>query len=106
VYTVLVTKDGITVTNEQVMVLSKEGTVTVKNHLIAGSLEISKVDETDGNIVLPGAEFTIYDEQGTEVVKGKTGEEGIAKFEKLPYGKYTYKETIAPDGYLINGETF
>ncbi|WP_242257538.1 collagen binding domain-containing protein, partial [Bacillus cereus group sp. BfR-BA-01379] len=23
-----------------------------------------------------------------------------------PYGKYTYKETIAPNGYVINEETF
>ena len=44
-------------------------------------------------------------EQGKEVVKGKTNEQGIAKF-KLPYGKYTYKETIAPNGYVINEETF
>ncbi|PHG64106.1 prealbumin-like fold domain-containing protein, partial [Bacillus toyonensis] len=59
-----------------------------------------------GNNKLPNAEFTIYNEQGQEVVKGKTNEEGIAKFEKLPYGKYTYKETFAPEGYLINEETF
>ncbi|MEW9574646.1 prealbumin-like fold domain-containing protein [Bacillus toyonensis] len=51
-----------------------------------------------GNNKLPGAEFTIYDEQGKEVVKGKTNEQGIAKFEKLPAGKYTYKETFAPAG--------
>lgn len=25
---------------------------------------------------------------------------------KLPAGKYTYKETFAPDGYLINEESF
>ncbi|MFB5547454.1 MSCRAMM family protein, partial [Bacillus cereus] len=50
-------------------------------------------------------EFTIYNEQGKEVVKGKTNEQGIAKF-KLPYGKYTYKETIAPNGYVVNEETF
>ncbi|ANS52137.1 hypothetical protein BM86_17060 [Bacillus thuringiensis] len=59
-----------------------------------------------GNNKLPGAEFTIYDEQGKEVVKGKTNEQGIAKFEKLPAGKYTYKETLAPAGYVINEETF
>ncbi|HDR4589704.1 TPA: LPXTG cell wall anchor domain-containing protein, partial [Bacillus cytotoxicus] len=29
-----------------------------------------------------------------------------AKFEKLPFGKYKYKETIAPNGYLLNEETF
>ena len=30
-----------------------------------------------------------------KVVKGKTDDKGIAKFEKLPFGKYTYKETVA-----------
>ncbi|WIY59038.1 SpaA isopeptide-forming pilin-related protein [Bacillus arachidis] len=78
----------------------------VKDKKIEGILEITKVDIADGNNKLPGAEFTIYDEQGKEVVKGKTNEQGIAEFEKLPYGKYTYKETLAPDGYLINEETF
>ncbi|NSW39784.1 adhesin, partial [Bacillus sp. Xin1] len=77
----------------------------VQDKKITGSLEITKVDVADGNNKLPGAEFTIYDEQGKEVVKGKTDEKGIAKFEKLPYGKYTYKETFAPEGYLINEET-
>ncbi|HEQ3527501.1 TPA: Cys-Gln thioester bond-forming surface protein [Bacillus cereus] len=77
-----------------------------KNTQIKGSLEITKVDVADGNNKLPKAEFTIYNEQGKEVVKGKTNEQGIAKFEKLPAGKYTYKETLAPAGYVINEETF
>ncbi|MEI4618173.1 SpaA isopeptide-forming pilin-related protein [Bacillus cereus] len=78
----------------------------VKDKKIEGSLEITKVDVADGNNKLPGAEFTIYNEQGTLVVQGKTNEQGIAKFEKLPVGKYTYKETLAPEGFLINEETF
>ncbi|PFC87879.1 TQXA domain-containing protein [Bacillus anthracis] len=76
------------------------------NHLIKGDLEITKVDVADGNNKLPNAEFTIYNEVGKEVVKGKTDDKGIAKFEKLPFGKYTYKETIAPNGYILNEETF
>ncbi|MDI6678303.1 VaFE repeat-containing surface-anchored protein [Bacillus wiedmannii] len=76
------------------------------NHLIKGDLEITKVDVADGNNKLPNAEFTIYNEAGKEVVKGKTDDKGIAKFEKLPFGKYTYKETIAPNGYILNEETF
>ncbi|MDA2340902.1 VaFE repeat-containing surface-anchored protein [Bacillus cereus] len=76
------------------------------NHLIKGDLEITKVDVADGNNKLPNAEFTIYNEAGKEVVKGKTDDKGIAKFEKLPFGKYTYKETIAPTGYVLNEETF
>lgn len=80
--------------------------LTAKNKGIIGSLEITKVDVANGNNKLPGAEFTIYDVAGKEVVKGKTNEQGIAKFALLPYGKYTYRETIAPEGYLINEETF
>ena len=71
------------------------------NHLIKGDLEITKVDVADGNNKLPNAEFTIYNEAGKEVVKGKTDDKGIAKFEKLPFGKYTYKETVAPKGYVL-----
>lgn len=58
-----------------------------------------------GNNKLPNAEFTIFNEKGEEVLKGKTDQNGIAKF-KLPYGKYTYKETFAPEGYLLNEEIF
>ncbi|MGN4897536.1 SpaA isopeptide-forming pilin-related protein [Bacillus cereus group sp. MYBK14-3] len=76
------------------------------NHLIKGDLEITKVDVADGNNKLPNAEFTIYNEAGKEVVKGKTDDKGIAKFEKLPFGKYTYKEIVAPNGYILNEETF
>ncbi|PEO22398.1 VaFE repeat-containing surface-anchored protein [Bacillus wiedmannii] len=76
------------------------------NHLIKGDLEITKVDVADGNNKLPNAEFTIYNEVGKEVVKGKTDDKGIAKFEKLPFGKYTYKETVAPKGYVLNEEIF
>ncbi|MEH7271084.1 SpaA isopeptide-forming pilin-related protein, partial [Bacillus toyonensis] len=79
--------------------------LTAKNKHITGELEISKVDIADGNNKLPNAEFTIFNEEGKEVAKGKTDENGIAKF-KLPYGKYTYKETFAPDGYLLNEEIF
>ncbi|PEW80242.1 TQXA domain-containing protein [Bacillus cereus] len=76
------------------------------NHLIKSDLEITKVDVADGNNKLPNAEFTIYNEVGKEVVKGKTDDKGIAKFGKLPFGKYTYKETVAPKGYILNEETF
>ncbi|MBZ3766052.1 SpaA isopeptide-forming pilin-related protein [Bacillus cereus] len=79
--------------------------LTTKNKHITGELEISKVDIADGNNKLPNAEFTIFNEQGKEVAKGKTDENGIAKF-KIPYGKYTYKETFAPGGYLLNEEIF
>ncbi|SFD18325.1 TQXA domain-containing protein [Bacillus sp. 491mf] len=80
--------------------------LVAKNKQIKGILEITKVDVANGNTKLPNAEFTIYNEQGQEVVKGKTDKNGIAKFDKLAFGKYTYKETFAPEGYLLNEETF
>ena len=43
----------------------------LKNENVKGELEITKVDVADGNTKLPNAEFTIYNEQGKEVVKGK-----------------------------------
>ncbi|MCQ6341057.1 VaFE repeat-containing surface-anchored protein [Bacillus cereus] len=80
-------------------------TITAENQPIYGELEITKVDVADGNVKLPHAEFEIRNEKGDMVEKGKTNEQGIAKF-KLGYGKYTYKETVSPDGYRLNEETF
>ncbi|WP_257144457.1 VaFE repeat-containing surface-anchored protein, partial [Bacillus wiedmannii] len=71
-----------------------------------GSIEITKVDVADGYNKIPNAEFTIYNEKGQEIVKGKTNEEGIVKLENLPFGKYTFRETTAPEGYLINDREF
>ncbi|MED5049444.1 SpaA isopeptide-forming pilin-related protein [Bacillus siamensis] len=88
----------------------KENKKTVQiqadNKMITGSLEITKTDVADGNTRLKGAEFTIFNENGEEVAKGKTDKDGIARFDNLPFGKYSYKETFAPRGYLINEETF
>ncbi|MDM8365422.1 VaFE repeat-containing surface-anchored protein [Bacillus thuringiensis] len=80
-------------------------TITAENQPIYGELEVTKVDVADGNVKLPHAEFEIRNEKGDMVAKGKTNEQGIAKF-KLGYGKYTYKETVSPDGYRLNEETF
>ncbi|MBJ7968251.1 adhesin, partial [Bacillus cereus] len=77
---------------------------TVTNKKITGTMEITKEDAADGNVKIPDAEFTIYDKGGNEVVKGKTDENGIATFPNLPFGEYTYKETIAPNGYVLNEE--
>ncbi|MES5963042.1 VaFE repeat-containing surface-anchored protein [Bacillus cereus group sp. MG7w] len=80
--------------------------ITVENKPNRGSMEITKVDAADGNTKLPNAEFTIYNEQGQKVATGKTDEKGIATFENLPFGRYKYRETIAPEGYLINETEF
>ncbi|WP_307893212.1 SpaA isopeptide-forming pilin-related protein [Bacillus swezeyi] len=89
--------------------VSKLGeTVKLKasNRKITGSLELTKTDAADGNTRLKGAEFVIHNEEGAEIARGKTDENGVARFDRLPYGKYTYTETIAPKGYILNEETF
>ncbi|WP_051957285.1 SpaA isopeptide-forming pilin-related protein [Bacillus sp. UNC322MFChir4.1] len=85
-------------TNESVL-------LGVENKQMQGELEISKVDFADHNKKLSNAEFTIYNKQGNEVSKGKTDVNGVITF-KLPYGTYTYKETLAPEGYILSNDTF
>ncbi|MBP1039427.1 hypothetical protein I6N95_00265 [Vagococcus sp. BWB3-3] len=66
-----------------------------------GSVSVIKKDQ-NGN-VLPGAEFTIYDENGEFVQTQVTGEDGVAIFDELaPNDNYLLKETKAPAGYILN----
>lgn len=74
--------------------------ITEKNTKIKGSIEITKVNENEKP--LSGAEFVIKNEAGEIVSKSKTNEDGIVKFIDLPYGKYTYQEITAPEGYVLD----
>ncbi len=72
----------------------------IVNKPITGGLEITKKDVSTGEL-LPNAGFRIKDKNGNIVVEGYTDEKGVAKF-TLGYGKYTYEEFDAPDGYIID----
>lgn len=72
----------------------------IENKPITGELEITKTDIADGKL-LPNAGFRIKDEDGNVLAEGYTDENGIARF-TLEYGKYTYEEFDAPDGYQID----
>lgn len=72
----------------------------LENKPITGELELTKKDISDGKL-LPGAGFRIKDADGNVVAEGYTDENGIAKF-SLRYGKYTYEEFDAPEGYRID----
>lgn len=74
---------------------------TMTNKKISGGIEITKTDITDDK-PLEGATITIKDEDGKIIEEKITGENGKVVFTNLTYGKYTYQETIAPDGYTIN----
>lgn len=84
--------------------ISENGAVielgNLENKPITGELELTKKDISDGKL-LPGAGFRIKDTDGNVVAEGYTDENGIAKF-TLRYGKYTYEEFDAPEGYRID----
>ena len=89
-----ITKNG-----ETVVIENKSG-VGFTNRKITGELDITKKDVSSGEL-LPDAGFRIKDENGKTVVEGYTDKKGLAKF-TLTYGKYTYEEFDAPDGYIID----
>ena len=84
--------------------VENEAGVGFINEPIKGELELAKTDVATGK-VLPNAGFRIKDEAGNIVATGRTDENGIAKF-TLRYGKYTYQEYDAPEGYLIDESEF
>jgi pilin isopeptide linkage protein len=76
----------------------------VENSLKKGDISIHKTDSTKRLKPLAGVEFTLY--KGNEKIESKlTDENGNVKFEKLPYGDYSLKETKGIDGYEISDET-
>ena len=65
---------------------------------------IAKTDQDTGAPVA-GAQITIY-QGGTPVASGTTGAGGNATFESIPAGNYTWQETAAPAGYILNTATY
>lgn len=51
-----------------------------------------------------GAEYTLYDADGTALGVFQTNDEGVIKVDNLNPGSYYFVETKAPDGYDINHE--
>ncbi|MEX1377292.1 MAG: SpaA isopeptide-forming pilin-related protein [Eubacteriales bacterium] len=64
-------------------------------------LTITKTDIIDGT-PLQNANFCIYDDNGRLVVDNSTNEDGELTIRKLPVGTYTFIETIAPIGYVLD----
>ncbi|WMM34122.1 SpaA isopeptide-forming pilin-related protein [Shouchella clausii] len=76
--------------------------ITVENTLTPGSVEIVKVDSSDG-ARLEGAVFTVLTEDGDMVAEGLTTDEsGSVQLDGLAPGTYQLVETKAPAHYQLN----
>ncbi|HHK5552312.1 TPA: SpaA isopeptide-forming pilin-related protein [Bacillus tropicus] len=74
--------------------------VKVANSKGLGQFEIVKVDAEDKAKVLSDAEFEVY-KDGKKVETLRTDKTGKVISQKLEPGKYTLKETKAPQGYTL-----
>lgn len=87
----------ITTDDKNTIVFERDNT---PNHVV-----LKKTDLTTGKPV-PDAMIEIKNEKGDVIFEGETDLNGEIILYELPAGKYTYKETVAADGYAINDETF
>jgi len=69
-------------------------------------IKVSEATDEDGKeILLEGAEFTLYDESGRVAAVKTTGPDGKVVFDNIPLGDYRLVETKAPEGYVANFST-
>ncbi len=71
---------------------------------VANRIRLIKVDEEDNSIRLADAEFEVTAPDGTTFTL-TTGSDGTVLSGLLTQGEYTIRETEAPTGYDLNGET-
>ncbi|KAA0774478.1 LPXTG cell wall anchor domain-containing protein [Bacillus sp. AR2-1] len=78
-------------------------TVTGKNTLKKGSVELTKIDDIDADTKLANAVFNLLDADGEIVEEGlKTNAAGKIVVENLRPGTYKFIETAAPEHYDLN----
>ena len=101
---------GYTIAKDVEFTVSNDRKVTNKAVMEdqATEVKISKVDITNAEKELPGAELQIMDTEGKEVVKTIFGEElkwtsaeTAKQIKGLPAGEYILRETKAPTGFAV-----
>lgn len=81
----------------------KANPYSISNTKIKGNIEFTKLGEK--NDPLPGAEFKLYKEADKNfenpVDTAVSDGNGHVQFKNIEFGKYTIKETKAPEGYVV-----
>ena len=79
--------------------------IEITNTLIRGNVQLTKVDKDYPDHHLSGATFEVY--QGDKLI-GTMEElaDGVYEMDNLEYGEYWLKETKAPEGFLLDEETY
>lgn len=77
--------------------------LSYKNYLKKGSIEISKVDISDDK-PLPNTKIEVYTKNDELIFSGKTDKEGKISIDNLKEGLYYFVEKEAPEGYTLNDE--
>lgn len=111
--------EGYLLTDESFPVtVSEDGQVImveIVNEQITGSVKLTKVDRDYPENKLTGAEFQVWaDTNGDEVLTEEDvlfgsmveTEPGIYELFDLPFGGYFVRETKAPDGFLLDENTY
>lgn len=69
----------------------------ISNNKIRGHILFTKYGEDED--FLPGAEFTLYDENNKAIKTAISNKNGEVEFTNIEYGDYIIEETKAPEGY-------
>lgn len=88
--------------SEEIMVEKPINTVTIENTAKTGKLKITKTDNTNEELKLPGAVYDLFDEDDNKIATGTTGSDGSYEFKNIVYGNYYLLEQKAPEHYEVD----
>lgn len=80
------------------IIANEETAVAFENIIKKGSIEFKKVDKATGE-PLAGVLFRIYDADENVIAEGRTGSDGIVRFDELKFGSYFWQEAETISGY-------
>ena len=87
--------------HDEIVTVENEPGVGFKNVPMKGSVTVYKTDKATGE-KLVGAGFQLFDADGNKIIEGQTGKDGTMTFGGLRLGKYSIREYIAPEGYVLD----